>query len=367
MDDIEYYEILELNKNATKAQIAKNFRKLSLKYHPDRNSTEEGQEMMKKITEAYSVLKDDQKRRDYDMFGKEGAPKFPGFNDFPTGQFPFNQFPFSNFRNQPQKEPPTVESVKVTLEEMYMGSKIERNVEVTHFCLKCKKTGFEDCIVKICKHCNGIKRKNSYGKLIICKQCYSTGKSHEPQDKHCTACKSLGTVNILHTIDIQLKKNHIDDEYITFTKMGDQTEKGFKDLIVNLNIVPHEHYELEDNNLILNVKLNFAESICGFSKKYPFLDGTDIVIEYDKPIKNKDIKQIYGKGWFGHSLYVVFTVEEPNLLKKHKDAICMALTGKKYTAKMTGKNILRDYASQKYGREKVLDDDEDDDVQCRQS
>lgn len=368
MADSDYYTILEVTRTATKAQISKNFRKLSLKYHPDRNQTEEGQEMMKKITEAYTVLKDDNKRKEYDIYGKQGPPKF---NEYTGGFGPFGGY--TQMHKPHKKQYPTVVSVDVTLEEMYIGGVIKREIEVNQFCMTCNRTGFADKVFHVCKHCNGAQRVpepvkpgcKPTGKLVICRPCFSSGKSHD--HKHCEICKSFGNMEVKKIIDVKLNKFHIDDEYLLYPRMGDQIEGGYKDLVVNLNIKKHPLFELERGNLILKMKLTLAEAICGFSKKMPFLDGTELIIEYDKLLRDKDIKQVPGKGWNGNSLFVVFSVEETTLLKKQKDAIFLALTGKKFNAKMSGKNPLEDHKPRRYEKEHLIDSEEDGPVQCRQS
>ena len=161
-----YYDTLEISKTASKEEIQKAYKKMALKWHPDRNPTnkEKAEEMFKKIGEAHEVLMDDNKRSIYDKFGEEGLKNGAGGNPFEGSGFnPFDLFsnmfaggmPNMNMGGNRNEEKPIIHEIKCTLKDTYVGAKRTEHIERLIFCNGCDATGFKDKQKHTCSTCNG--------------------------------------------------------------------------------------------------------------------------------------------------------------------------------------------------------------------
>ena len=161
---MDYYQILGVDKNSSSEDIKKAYRKLSLKYHPDKNpdNIEESQKKFQELTEAFEILSDENKRRIYNIQGKEGLKNNanPTFNNMPFGNL-FNVFQNFNIFNRDQSHNnqfPNLDiniPVNISLSSTYKGEHVNHNINVKRCCDACNNTGYSDYIERNCKNCDG--------------------------------------------------------------------------------------------------------------------------------------------------------------------------------------------------------------------
>lgn len=310
-----YYEILGINKNASKDEIKKAYRKLAKKYHPDRlneNERKEGEEKFKKIGEAYEILSDDEKRKIYDKYGKEGLKQggmdFGGFEDM-------EDIFESMFRREERIRVPQREvNINVKLEEFYTGVYKKVNIKRKNKCDKCEGTGNKDKKNHKCKKCKGkgrisIVRQLGPGMIqqmeTTCDDCKGSGK--DKKAKRCESCKE-GLKKENYEIGIKIKRGMKEGDKILREEEGDELSEEIQrktgrergDLIIILIEEENDKFK-RDNiydvyNLRTNIKITISESLCGFSKELKHLDGSIVRISESDIIGHYEERVIIGKG-----------------------------------------------------------------------
>lgn len=365
MADKDYYSILGLSEDDKALQgkefndkLSKQFRKLSLKWHPDKwvDGTEaekkEAEEKFKEIAEAYSVLSDEEKRNQYDNRGSGGFNPFPnGFNPFgPGGPFsnmggPFG-FGFDPFGQQhgPSGPPPINGSnilidVMITLEEAYNGTmktvKYQKEVECSH----CHGTGSEDGKTHECSHCHGsgqlahTQRQGnmSFTTFTTCPYCGGTGR--EPSQK-CHVCGGIGYTTQTEEKEIPVPRGVDNGTTMGYSGLGNPGKNGGSDgaLEVRFTIKNDAYFKRKNENLIHIEEVPFTDALLGFSREIKCIDGTTVPLKM--PELTKDGAEIVypGKGMptldrFGRngptgSYSVFIKYKLPNkLTKKQKELL----------------------------------------------
>lgn len=271
---MSHYKTLGVDKNSTIDEIKKAYKKLSLKYHPDKNPDSE--EEFKKINEAYSVLGDINKKKHYDMYGSK------------------NNLHFSNTTQNTK-----LINVEVTLEELFNG--INKTIKIS------KKEHCSNCTleIKICKECNGMGHKTILIKQgpfikqvsVMCNIC----KQGKIIKGNCKMCKNEGYINV----ETNLKIDKYDGQMeIHYPNMGDYGQP----LIINLIVKKHPIFEKQNNNLIMKLKIQIKESL-KFRKKIKLLNNKEIYIMCENPIKHGDIYTLKDHGFCGGNLFIDFKIE----------------------------------------------------------
>lgn len=352
-DKRDYYEVLGLSKGATEDEIKKAFRKMAMKYHPDRNpGDKEAEEKFKEVNEAYSVLSDADKKSKYDRFGFAGVDPnagfgggagFGGFGGFEDifdmfgGAFGgFGGFGGGSRRaNQPRKGKDLQKGMTITFEEAAFGCK--KVLDITKYvkCSTCNgegnKPGTEK---KTCPKCNGSGQvtqvqRTAFGQfqsVTACDQCGGAGKIIE---EPCSDCKGQGRVRKNVTINLDIPAGVDNDSVIPIRGQG---EPGFNggpegDLYVVLNVKPHKIFKRSGADLYLDIPISFDQAALGAEITVPTLEGK---VKYKIPagtqpgtrfrLKDKGIK--YLKREAKGDLYVTVGLEIPTRLNaKQKKAI----------------------------------------------
>lgn len=343
-----YYDILGLKKDATEIEIAKQYKKLAAKWHPDKNlnNKEESENMFKKIAGAYEVLSDKTKRELYDKYGEDGLNNnfHSGFHVDPMDLF--KQF-FSMHMDDEKEQVPDIQTVvELTLEQMYNGCYVKQTINRASLCEKCEGTGTNDCTqLRTCENCDGEGHKTILIQHNImsrtnCKMCHGTGKITE-KGNICKKChgKQLEKENC--EIEFYVPKGVHDGYSIIVKNEGhsvlpenmNENESIRSNVIFIVREIPHDTFkhfndELDEKNVYdISLKLNitFGESIVGFTKKINYLDGNDIFVNLKKPCRHGDIFIVKNKGMpkiqsdeFGH-LFIILEVEHPNNLSFTKE------------------------------------------------
>lgn len=355
MSKRDYYEILEVGKEADDAVIKKSYRKIAMKYHPDRNpDNKTAEEKFKEAAEAYEVLSDPDKRARYDRYGHAGVSGQGGFHsaESMTMDDIFSQFgdvfsdsPFESFfgarsqqRAQGQKGSNLRIKLSLSLEEVETGVKKTIKVKKRVKCQTCKGTGAKDGAVKNCTTCGGSGivrqvRSTFLGQMQTtaqCPNCHGTGSIVvEP----CVKCRGEGRTIEEETIDIDIPGGVEDGMQLSMRGKGNAGIKGGPsgDLLIAIEVKPHADLKRDGNNLIYELYIGFPDAAIGTSVDIPTLSGpVKIKIPPGTPsgkifrLNGKGLPSIqaYGKG--DQLIYVnIWTPkklsdEEKNILEKLK-------------------------------------------------
>jgi len=278
---LDYYEILGIERNATQVEIKKAYRKLAMKYHPDRNpGDKEAEEMFKKINEAYQVLSDEKKRAIYDKYGKEGLEGRGYKTDFDFSDI-FDMFNdifgggFSQSSNEIEMPYDIDKAIEVTLEFEEAVYGISREIDITYFkpCPKCKGSGAEE--KQTCPSCHGrgsIIMGNSFMRISqTCPQCSGTGFIAK---KTCRKCAGKGYTVAEEKVKVDIPAGVDTGMRMRIQGKGNETISGYRgDLYLIFKVKESKIFKRKGNNLIVEVPIFFTSAILGDKIKIPTLNG----------------------------------------------------------------------------------------------
>ncbi len=306
MDKRDYYEVLGVDKNASKEEIKKAYRKLAMKYHPDRNpDNKEAEEKFKEASEAYEVLSDDQKRAKYDRFGHSGlrgGQDFHGFSDVNDifshfsdifggafgGSSIFDDFFGGTSRTHRNKArnggEPGVDlkiTLRLTLEEISSGTTKKIKIKKYNVCSACHGTGAKSASAfKTCSVCRGAGEvrqvsRSIFGQFVnitTCQNCKGTGKIISDP---CRQCKGEGRVYVETTIKISVPAGVTDNSYMTLRGEGNAGKNGGPagDIIVIFRELPHKYFLRDGDDVIYDLFISFPEAVLGTEIEIPTLTG----------------------------------------------------------------------------------------------
>lgn len=330
MTKIDYYQDLGLSKNASEEDIKKAYKSLAKKHHPDRNpnNKEEAEEKFKKISAAYSVLSDKDKRKKYDMFGPSafenggGGPEgmnidpFDIFNNV-MGGVGGNPFGFMNgfsgftgmkrdvdksAMKSPKKEVP----LKLSLNDIYNGKTININYSRKNKCSTCNGLGVRDpSYLMTCDLCNGngvvtmIRRLGPMTQHITkpCDKCNGKKKMVKPNSE-CNKCKGNKYEKEAMKLEVVVPPGVMNGYKIKFDYKSDW-EPDYKDpgdLIFVILEEPHNFFKREGCNLIINKYISLKQALTGFSFRLKHLDNRVLEISSHNIIRIDQIMKVSGEG-----------------------------------------------------------------------
>ncbi|MDG5814397.1 molecular chaperone DnaJ [Chitinispirillales bacterium ANBcel5] len=305
----DYYEILGVSRDASEDEIKKAYRKLAVKYHPDKNpGDKEAEEKFRDATQAYEILKDPQKRQQYDQFGHaafEGAAAggggFGGFgaggfdisdalrafmNDFGGDSIFGDLFGWGGSRGRRGAGGGAARGkdlqirLSLSLEEIATGVKKTLKLKRMDHCSVCKGTGSKSGKRNVCQTCQGSGRvrqvaNSFFGQVIqesVCPSC--RGEGYVVADK-CNACTGTGLQKVDSTIEVDIPAGVSEGNYINVPGKGNAgPNKGPSgDLIVLISEKPHEFFKRHGADLTCDIDLSFSDAALGVSKTIPTLDG----------------------------------------------------------------------------------------------
>lgn len=302
----DYYEILGVKSDATQDEIKSAYRKLSLKWHPDKHVTDsekekkEAEDKFKEISEAYSVLSDENKRREYDMGGMEGNP-FGGFGFNPFDIF--NHFHSQgNNRNNVKKGSDIKVNVTISLKEAYEGATKNININRNKSCNHCNGTGSADGKNTTCPHCNGsgmISQTTQRGNMIftqqtMCPHCQGSGKIVSSPCKH---CGGTGVEREYVKETIEIPRGVASGMAVEYSGKGNFPEGGGipGSLIVVFNVTDDKYFDRVDPiNLVHTEEIPFNEAMVGCEKEINCIDGSKVKIKI--PELTRDGQAFYERG-----------------------------------------------------------------------
>ncbi|WEU40585.1 MAG: molecular chaperone DnaJ [Candidatus Odinarchaeum yellowstonii] len=351
----DYYEVLNVDRNATLDEIKKAYRQLALKYHPDRNKSPEAEEKFKEISEAYAVLSDPEKRRAYDAYGHAGIDSrytredifrdvdFESiFRDFGFG---FGDSIFDIFFGRDRHRSEYVKGsdirydLEITLREAAFGAEKEIVVPRRAKCTECNGTGAasESSLVK-CKTCRGagqvqnmrVSGNTQFIQILTCPDCHGRGVFIKEK---CRNCRGTGMTIIETKIKVNIPKG-VDDGYsLVIRGKGELSERGGPpgDLYVVINIKKDPVFERVGDDIICEVPIPFTTAVLGGTILVPTLEDKKIELNIPPRTQTGTLFRIKAKGMprfkregFGDEL-VKITVKIPEKISREAEELLYKL------------------------------------------
>ncbi len=284
----DYYEVLGVDRNATDEEIKRAFRKLAFKCHPDHNHNDGAAEKFKEVNEAYEVLSDPEKRATYDRFGHIGADGVFGqsFGGFDFGGFGniFETFfggTTTTTRQAPQRGSDLQYRMTITFEEAAFGCEKEIKISRTENCSLCQGIGCKPgSQPSRCPNCNGtgqVRRvqRSIFGQftnITTCSQCYGEGRIITDP---CPQCQGTGNEKYRRSILVKIPAGVDDGSQI---RLGGEGEVGTRgghsgDLYIILSVLPHKLFTRDNDDILYELPINFAQAALGAEVEVPALDG----------------------------------------------------------------------------------------------
>lgn len=358
MEQRDYYEILELSREASDEEIKKAYRKKALKFHPDQNpGDKEAEKKFKEAAEAYEVLSDPEKRRRYDQFGhagvKEGAAGGGGFGGGMSMEDIFSQFGdiFEEFgfgtgsgfggsrggRRSRRVNRGTNLRVKVNLTLEEIASGVNKKLKVNKYvpCESCDGTGAKDgSSYQTCPTCKGMGQitqvTNTFlGQMQTTSTCPSCGGEGKTISQKCPKCNGKGIIKGEEVISIDIPAGVDDGMQLSVSGKGNAAARGGVpgDLIIMVHPKEHEHFTRDGNNLLYNLYISFPEAVLGTSVDVPTISGkAKINVEPGTQpgrilrLKNKGIPSLQGDSQ-GDQLINVNIWTPQNVSKEEKEML----------------------------------------------
>jgi len=361
----DYYEVLGVSRSATPEELKKAYRKLALKYHPDRNPDDPNAEQrFKEASEAYEVLSNPEKRSLYDRYGHEGlraqgaGPGFASVDDiFSSFGDIFDFFGFGPGRGRAGRRrrgrvgDDLRYDLTITLYEAAFGTQKEVVIHRKHLCDTCGGSGARPgTSPQACAQCRGtgelIQSQGIFSIRTTCPYCRGTGEVI--LDK-CPSCRGSGTVRKPRKVTVSIPRGVDDGLQLRLTGEGEPGTQGAPpgDLYVVLHVEPHEVFTREENDLHCTVRLSFSQAALGTQVQVPLLEDGEETLTIPRGtqsgerfvIRNKGVPYLRGNGR-GDLIVHVQVVTPTNLTRKQEELLrALAEEGGE---KVAEKSMLRD-------------------------
>ncbi|MDR0292383.1 MAG: molecular chaperone DnaJ [Elusimicrobium sp.] len=343
----DYYKILEVAKNATGAEIKSSYRRLAMKYHPDRNpGNKESEEKFKSVNEAFSVLSDEEKRGLYDSYGHEGVSGASGFhgggfadiNDIFSSVFgdvfggSFSNAFGGRTRSGAQRGADLKLDIEITLEEAFTGLDSPVEYSAMDACQECGGTDAQPGTrSKTCPTCRGSGvvqfSQGFFSMRQMCPDCAGQGTVLEHP---CKKCKGGGRQKTKKTITVKVPAGIRSGMTLRVANAGDLGLKGggYGDLYIEVHVREHKIFERAEDDLILRVPVSFATAALGGKIKAPNILKETLEVTVPKGSPHGTVVKISGAGMpklgkkgFG-DLNVIILIDVPkNLTSRQKELL----------------------------------------------
>lgn len=323
----DYYNILGVDKKASKEEIKKAFHKMAHKYHPDKNGGDD--KKFKEVNEAYQVLSDDGKRSRYDQFGSADGPMGGGAYGGQGGFGGFEGFDFSGFGGNAQgfdmgdlgdifgdffgggmrsskksKRGRDIQiGLELTFEESVFGVEKKVSINKQSICNICKGTGAKvGTKMNNCKTCNGngqikeVKRSilGSFQTTRVCESCHGSGKI--PSEK-CSTCSGAGVYRQKVDIDIKIPAGVDDGEMLRMNGTGEDILGGQSgDLYIKVSVLPHKIFKRDGINLTMDLPIKLTDALLGMTYELETLEGKKVEVKIPEGINHQELLRVKGKG-----------------------------------------------------------------------
>ena len=352
----DYYEVLGVDRKASKDDVKKAYRRLAMKYHPDRNkdNAKEAEEKFKELSEAYEVLVDDEKRSRYDQFGHEGVRStfsrgdfdwsdfthFSDISDIFGGMGGFGGSLFEEFFGRRGAPRGPVEGrslrydIEITLEDAARGA--EKQIQVPHSvtCETCKGAGGKPEDVRTCPTCNGsgqVQRgqKKGYTSFITITGCPKCKGSGRQITKACPACGGSGSHQKTSAISVSIPKGAEQGMRLRIRGAGEASPNGGPpgDLYIVVHLAEHPLFSRDGNDLWIEVPISFSQAALGDEIEVPTLDSKALVTVPPSTqtgtvfrLKGRGMPSLHGSGT-GDQFVKVKVVTPTKLTSEQKDLL----------------------------------------------
>ena len=348
----DYYEVLGVSKDASQSDIKSQYRKLALKFHPDRNKSEDAAEHFKEVSEAYAVLSDPKKRQVYDQYGHAGVSDqysrddiFQGaganFSDVFQDLFGRSGGGFDNifesifggrgagFGRAQQRGSDILYETSMSLEEVLTGKKIDAEIKKEIICGECHGSGASPgSEKKTCSSCNGqgqvqTKRSMGFASFVTVQPCSSCRGEGTIIEKPCKDCGGQGKKRGSKKISFDIPAG-VDNGDYTIPGEGHEVPSGLNgDLIVRVRIFPHDKFKRDGTDISYDHEVSMVDAAIGKEFHVPTLEGNE-KIKVEPGTQPNTIIKLKGKGLPAMQSrgrgdqYVKVVVNIPKKLSKHQ-------------------------------------------------
>ena len=342
MNEKDYYKILGVAKSASEEDIKKNYRKLAMQYHPDRNpGDKDAEEKFKLASEAYEVLRDPEKREIYDRYGVEGlrGTGFTGFRGFDDIFSTFGDI-FEDFfgfggtqrrRSHARAGADLRFDLKISFNDAAFGKETEIEIPRTVSCEGCGGTGAKPGTSPVnCPVCRGtgqVTRAQGFFTIsTTCGQCHGEGKVVQHP---CKDCRGLGRVRTTKKIQIKVPPGVDTGSKLRLRGEGEQGERGGPpgDLFVIIYVEPHDFFSRDGDDLICQIPISFPQAALGADIDIPTLNGTRS-LTIPKGTESGEVFRIKGEGFLrlrghgrGDELVQVIVKTPRNLTRRQEELL----------------------------------------------
>jgi len=349
MSKRDYYEVLGVNKSAKKEEIKKAYRKLALKFHPDKNKGDKAaEEKFKEASEAYHVLSDEKRKANYDQFGhaafqgggQGGFGNFDfssSFSDIFEDVFgDFGDFGFGGARSGRSR---TINrgsdlryDISIELNDAFSGT--EKKISYTTYkkCKTCSGSGAKPGSKPTsCSYCNGQgKVRSSQGFFTIQQTCPECSGEGEKISSPCSSCTGIGKTQSNESVSVKIPKGVDDGTRIRLAGKGEAGTKGGSngDLYLFISVEPHNIFKRSEENLYYELPISIADAALGTTVEVPSIDGGKTKIKIPSGTQSGKQLRLKGKGMpilrrnIIGDLYIRIVTEVPtSLTKKQKELL----------------------------------------------
>lgn len=353
MEKRDYYEVLGVSKTASDAELKSAFRKLAKKYHPDVSKEPDAAEKFKEAQEAYAVLSDPEKRRQYDQFGHAafengnggmGGYDFSGFDfsdifsDLFGGSFggSFGGFNFGGNSNHARKGNDRLVRVNLTFEEAAFGTRKTLKVDTVDTCHECNGKGGHG--EKSCPTCHGsgtvtTEQRTMFGTFMSRKTCPNCKGKGITFEKVCKECRGNGRVKVKKEIEIKIPAGVDTGNQLRVPGKGEAGTNGGPngDLYLEFQVEEHPIFIRKENDIYLRVPITITEAVLGAKKDIPTLYGT-VTLKIPEGTSNNDKQRLKGKGIEDVNtgrkgdMYVIMNIVTPKKLSHEQKKLFEALS-----------------------------------------
>ena len=348
MNKRDYYEVLGVDKNASEAEIKSAFRKLAKKYHPDVSKEPDAAEKFKEAQEAYAVLSDANKRRQYDQFGHSAFDQMGGAG---ASGFDFSDFDFSDIfgdifgsgfgfggrsSNRSRRGNDTLVRIDLTFEEAVFGCKKDVKIDTMVECDSCNGKGGHG--EKTCQTCHGSGQVTSEQRTIFgsfaarstCQTCHGKGVTY---DTKCSKCHGEGRIRENKTVEVKIPAGVDTGNKLRLNGKGEAGVNGGPngDLYLEFKVKSHPLFERDENDVYLTLPINITEAVLGCKKDVPTLNGT-VKLSIPAGSKTNDKHRLKGKGIADPQtgrkgdMYVIIDIHIPKKISRDQKKLFEALS-----------------------------------------
>lgn len=314
MEDLSYYEILEVSQSADKTTIKKAYRAMAKKYHPDKNAGDaDAEHKFKLCNEAYQCLSDDKQKSIYDRYGKEGLQGMGGGGRQSSGGFEdlgsmFEDM-FSGFGggggSRRRQNPADMDKypldmnvdMTISFQEAIFGCEKDVEFRYKKACKDCKGTGAKDAKLSTCKQCKGQGQVYvKQGFMTFSQTCPACNGLGSAPAESCKSCKGKGYEEVKETVSIKIPAGIDSDNRLRVSGKGNIGKKGSRgDLYVTFRVKADQHFQRDGNDVYIAIPVFFTQAVAGDSVTIPSLTG-ELELKLDIGTKDKQHFTFRGEG-----------------------------------------------------------------------